>query len=167
MFFCLCSCSFFDNFEEIDSDDFNLPVSSEYDLLFLNPIQDKKDEFNKLFQEYELETGIKIKSFSPNFGQTYKDLLKIQINSKEKPALFFIQDEFEFKFWKKEEYLFNFSKSSRQEIKDLNLNLEKQLMFNFDDKDTLCIPCFLDSHGYLIDTRLLKDILLNQKLIYF
>ncbi|MDR0404638.1 MAG: extracellular solute-binding protein [Oscillospiraceae bacterium] len=158
-------CDFLDTSDDsVDPNDFNLPIrNQEYDLLLYNSLHDREGDFEQICKEYELETGIKIKNFSVKSNQDYENALKSQIESDNKPGIFLVRNLPELLFWEKEGVALDLSLNLEPEFKDFVNSMHKDFLLTSNDINSFGVPCGIDLNGYLVDIRMINDLVGEKK----
>ncbi|MDR0738948.1 MAG: extracellular solute-binding protein [Oscillospiraceae bacterium] len=152
--------------EEIDTQDFSVTVANkDYDFYIFNIFKNEQEDFENLLKEYESETGVKIKSFPCSSStRDYVNALRTQLNSENKPAIFFVRNNFEFLPLQKEDQLLDFASYDQDSkvIQDFFQKFENSLKLTNDNSANYGIPVGVDFSGYLVNTTVLESLFNGQ-----
>ncbi|MDR3178864.1 MAG: hypothetical protein LBT82_02255 [Oscillospiraceae bacterium] len=147
----------------VDSEDFNLSVTNqEYDLFIYSDVN-QKEEFEFLCEKYEAKSGVKIKYFFVEPNQDYFSSLKSQINSEHKPAIFIVRGNSELSSLEKDGLILDLLSESESKFNTFVNSIPKDFWLTSNDFNNFGIPCSLESHGYLVNIQMVKDLVGEKK----
>lgn len=132
--------------------------NKNYDIYVYNSKGENADAFKAMAEEYEKETGVKVKTFSIGSGQDHMETLRAQMNSSEQPSIFAIQGLKELPEWEESGKALDLSTVASGEFKDLVEGVDPSLRLSSDGKNSYGIPYNVEGYGYIVDKQMLTDI---------
>ncbi|MDR1253575.1 MAG: ABC transporter substrate-binding protein [Oscillospiraceae bacterium] len=155
--FLLASCNYKDTSELMDLEDFNTAsIERGYDLYIYNSNINYCEEFKNMCADYESETGIKVKSSSPDVDQDYIEILKAEINSKNKPSIFSLRSGRDLK--KLEQFCLDFSTKIDDKLELFVKDIPESLQLTLNKKSSFGVPVGIGGYGYIVDCQMIKDL---------
>ena len=104
------------------------------------------------------ETGVKVKVFSLGAGTDSSDIMRTEMNSKTKPAIFCVMNAEGLPEWVDSGYARNLNAGITEEFKKLVSDIPKEFNLTANGTDNYGIPFNVEGYGYVVDTAMLGDI---------
>lgn len=128
----------------------------DYDFYIFNVKSENADALEKVCGAYEEKTGQKIKVFS--IGTTDgMDLLRADMNSNNKPAIFSITSE-TVPEWEEGGFLKDLTDSSTPNMKELANSIPEGMRLSSGGDTNYGIPYNVEGYGYIVDTKMLEAL---------
>lgn len=130
------------------------------ELYIYNSKGENAEQFEKIAQEYEKVSGIKVKVVTIGSGTDHMATLRAEINSKQPPDIFTVQSISELQEWKDGEIVVNFSDSEdlTPKFKELSENIDSRLRLTTDGTNSYGVPYCIEGYGYIVDKQMLSDL---------
>ncbi|MGO2082246.1 extracellular solute-binding protein [Vagococcus sp.] len=127
------------------------------ELYIFNTKSEISEPLKELAKDYEKETGIKVKTFSPGSGADVTETMNTEMTSKNAPAIFATNSLIT---WgpKEGDFMYNLNDSSNDKLKKLASEVPENMRLNVDEKTNFGIPYTVEGYGYVVDTKVLSDL---------
>lgn len=132
-------------------------VNKDYDVYFFNQKSEIADSLNDLADEYEAQTGKKVKVFTVGTTEG-SETMRSELKSKEYPTLF-SSNAISFEEWKSAGYAAGVDEISNPELKALYESVPDALKLQFESEGNYGIPYNIEGYGLIADRQMLEDIL--------
>ena len=132
-------------------------VNKDYDVYFFNQKSEIADSLNDLADEYEAQTGKKVKVFTVGTTEG-SETMRSELKSKEYPTLF-SSNAISFEEWKSAGYAAGVEEISNPELKTLYESVPDALKLQFESEGNYGIPYNIEGYGLIADRQMLEDIL--------
>lgn len=136
--------------------------SANDELYIFNTKSEISDSLKNLAKDYEKESGIKVKTFSPGSGADVTETMNTEMTSKNAPAIFATNS---LVTWgpKDGDFMFNLNDATNKELKKLANEVPENMRLRADDKTNFGLPYTMEGYGYIVDTNVLADLFPNVK----
>lgn len=104
------------------------------------------------------ETGIKVKVFSLGSGTDSTEVMRTEMNSKTKPAIFCIMNAEGLPEWVESGYARKLSDGITDDFKALVADIPQDFNLTANGTDNYGIPFNVEGYGYVVDVTMLSDI---------
>ncbi len=141
--------------------------SKNYDFYIFNTKGENADAMQKAVDAYSEKTGLKIKLFSLGSGTNSADTLRAEMNSKNKPAIFSIMNIRELEEWREGGFALDLNTIEDADFKALHEELPDNLKLSVNNNESYGIPYNVEGYGYIVDTKLLADLIGESKVNEF
>lgn len=132
---------------------------AEYDLYIYNSKGENALAFEKMAEDYERQTGVKVKVFSIGSGQDHMETLRSEMNSRNKPSIFAIQGLKELVEWQEGGFVVDLATSTVQpQFTTLVDSIPQNMRLTTDGKNSYGIPYNIEGFGFIIDEQMLVDL---------
>lgn len=132
--------------------------SSKSDELYIfNTKSEISDSLKELAKDYEKETGVQVKTFSPGSGADVTETMNTEMTSKNAPAIFATNSLIT---WgpKDGDFMNNLQESSNEDLKKLAEQVPENMRLSVDDKTNFGLPYTVEGYGYIVDKNVLKEL---------
>ena len=131
--------------------------SDSNELYIFNTKSEIGEGLEQLAKDYEAETGIKLKVFSPGSGTDTTETANAEMSSKNPPAIF---STVSLVPWgpKDGDFLYNLNESSNEELKKLADQVPEAQRLRSTDEENFGIPYTVEGYGYVFDSKLLAEL---------
>ncbi len=133
------------------------PKAAE-ELYIFNTKGENADAMQAAANKFTEETGIKTKVFSLGSGTDSTEIMRTEMNSKSKPAIFCIMNAEGLPEWTESGYARPLSEAKTEEFKKLVESIPQDFNLTADGKTNYGIPFNVEGYGYVVDTQMLADI---------
>jgi len=103
------------------------------------------------------ETGIPVRLFSLGSGTDSLELMRTEMNSREKPAIFCVMSPSELTEWVEGGFARPMSDAVTEEFRTLAADIPADLALT-DGVDSYGVPFNIEGYGFVVDTEMLSDI---------
>ena len=126
------------------------------ELYIFNTKSEIGEPLKDLAKDYEAETGIKVKTFSPGSGADVTETMNTEMTSKNAPAIFSTNN---LMTWgpKDGDFMFDLEETDNKELKSLVNEIPENMRLSVDGSN-LGIPYTVEGYGYIVDTNVLKEL---------
>ncbi len=127
------------------------------ELYIFNNKSEISDSLKELAKDYEKETGIQVKTFSPGSGADVTETMNTEMTSKNAPAIFATNSLIT---WgpKDGDFMYNLQDSGNEELKKLAEQVPENMRLSVDDKTNFGLPYTVEGYGYIVDKDVLKEL---------
>ena len=132
-------------------------VNKDYDVYFFNQKSEIADSLNDLADEYEAQTGKKVKVFTVGTTEG-SETMRSELKSKKYPTVF-SSNAIAFEEWKSAGYAEGVDEISNPELKALYESVPDALKLQFEGEGNYGIPYNIEGYGLIADRQMLEDIL--------
>lgn len=136
-----------------------VPATGDYDFYIFNTKGENADALQAAVDAYSKETGMKIKCFSLGAGTASGDTLATEMNSDKKPSIFSIMNLQELRGWKEGGYALDLNSATEPSFKAMHDAVAPGLRLTTDGKDSYGIPYNVEGYGYVVDKKMLADLI--------
>ncbi len=132
------------------------PAAEE--LYIFNTKGENADAMQAAADKFTEETGIKTKVFSLGSGTDSLEIMRTEINSQNKPAIFAVMNAESLVEWVESGYAQPLSSAKTDEYKALIETIPDDFHLTIDGSTNYGIPFNIEGYGYVVDTTMLSDI---------
>lgn len=129
----------------------------DYDVYFFNAKSEIAEGLENLADEYEAETGKKVKIFTVGTTEVY-ETLRSEIRSKDYPTVF-ATNAIGIEEWKSAGYAMDVSGIQNENLKKLYESIPDSMKLQFENEGNYGIPYNIEGYGLIANKKLLMEIL--------
>lgn len=131
--------------------------SDSNELYIFNTKSEIGDGLETLAKDYEKETGIKLKIFSPGSGADVTETMNTEMTSSNPPAIFSTNSLIQ---WgpKDGDFMYNMNESSNEELVKLAEQIPENQRLQVEESESFGIPYTVEGYGYVFDANMLKEL---------
>ncbi|HJD45460.1 MAG TPA: extracellular solute-binding protein, partial [Candidatus Mediterraneibacter norfolkensis] len=131
--------------------------NEDYDLYIFNSKGENADALEAATKAFGEEKGAKVKVFSLGSGTNSDEVLRTEMNSKNKPGIFSCMNAQGLTEWVEGGFAMDLSEATNEEFKTLVSEIPES--FNLTDGNAnYGIPYNVEGYGYIVDTEMLGDL---------
>lgn len=131
--------------------------NEDYDLYIFNSKGENADALEAATKAFGEEKGVKVKVFSLGSGTNSDEVLRTEMNSKNKPGIFSCMNAQGLTEWVEGGFAMDLSEATNEEFKTLVSEIPES--FNLTDGNAnYGIPYNVEGYGYIVDTEMLGDL---------
>lgn len=134
-------------------------MSSSYDLYIFSSKGEISEQFKELCNEYEKETGVKIRLQQMGSGTEHKDNLRIQMNSSNSPGIFSLQGLRELHEYNMSGSVMDLNTATSPEFKALADAIPQNLRLTTNGENNFGVPYCIEGYGYVVDKQMIADLI--------
>jgi raffinose/stachyose/melibiose transport system substrate-binding protein len=135
----------------------NSTTKDSYDIYLFNSKLEIANSLDALAELYEQETGVKIKTFTPESGSDYMAQLNEQLDHKGAPSIFTLQGISELNEALLNESVLDFNTIDNTKFKIFQDSIPNELKLNM-QSSSYGIPYGIDGYGFIVDRQLISDL---------
>ncbi len=132
------------------------PAAEE--LYIFNTKGENADAMQAAADAFTAETGIKTKVFSLGSGTDSTEIMRTEINSDTKPAIFSVMNAESLLEWVESGYASPLTSAITEEYKALVETIPSDFHLTMDGETNYGIPFNIEGYGFVVDTVMLADI---------
>lgn len=129
----------------------------DYDVYFFNAKSEIAESLEQLSQEYENETGKRVKVFTVGTTEG-SETLRSELKSRDYPTVF-ASNAVAFEEWKSAGFAAGAEELQTQELKELYESVPDTMRLQFEGEGNYGIPYNIEGYGLIADQRMLVEIL--------
>ncbi len=133
-------------------------AAEDDELYIFNTKGENADAMQAAADAFTEETGIKTKVFSLGSGTDSTEIMRTEINSQDKPAIFAVMNSETLVEWVESEYARPLSEGITDDFNALVDTIPSDLNLTIDGTANYGIPFNIEGYGYVVDTDMLADI---------
>lgn len=140
-------------------------VEKDYDVYFFNQKSEIAESLNDLADEYEAETGKKVKVFTVGTTEG-SETMRSELKSKEYPTLI-SSNAIAFEEWKSAGYATGADEIQNEELKQLYESIPESLRLQFEGEGNYGIPYNMEGYGLIANREILEAVMGTDDLTAF
>jgi len=135
-----------------------------YDLYVYTMGDQNTRQFEAACRDYTSKTGVRIKIGFPGSGsgtnspRDYIQALRAELNSKNKPVIFYVKDSAELETWREEGFAQDFSHAGDGAFEAMVSGMAPPLRLGAEGSASYGIPLAVGAYGYITDRRMLAAL---------
>lgn len=115
-------------------------------------------QFEAMCEAYSEETGVTVEPFSVGSGTNALELLRVQMSTKNPPAIYSIKGLTELPEWKESGSVLDLTTVTNETFAQIVKDIPESMRLSTDGQESLGIPFNVEGYGYMVDVQMLGDL---------